>query len=93
MEYGFLTLVAPIVTLAVAIATRKVPLAMLIGIFIGQLIVFGWNPFAAINEGVNVILGVCADTGNLKTFMFTALMGAFVILVRVSGGVKGFVNL
>ena len=38
MEYGFLTLVAPIVTLAVAIATRKVPLAMLIGIFIGQLI-------------------------------------------------------
>ena len=24
--------------------------------------------------------------------MFTALMGAFVILVRVSGGVKGFVN-
>ena len=92
MEYGFLTLVAPIVTLAVAIATRKVPLAMLIGIFIGQLIVYGWNPFTAINEGLNVILKVCADTGNLKTFLFTALMGAFVILVRVSGGVKGFVN-
>lgn len=92
MEYGFLTLVAPIVTLAVAIATRKVPLAMLIGIFIGQLIVYGWNPFTAINEGLNVILNVCADTGNLKTFLFTALMGAFVILVRVSGGVKGFVN-
>lgn len=29
MEYGFLTLVAPIVTLAVAIATRKVPFAIL----------------------------------------------------------------
>ena len=40
----------------------------------------------------NGILDVCADTGNLKTFLFTALMGAFVILVRVSGGVKGFVN-
>ena len=31
MDYGFLTLVAPLLTLAIAIATRKVPLAMLIG--------------------------------------------------------------
>ena len=92
MEYGYLTLVAPILTLVIAIATRKVPLAMLIGIFTGQMIICGWNPFTAINEGVNGILGVCTDTGNLKTFLFTALMGAFVILVRVSGGVKGFVN-
>ena len=38
MDYGYLTLVAPILTLAVAIATRKVPLAMLVGIFTGQLI-------------------------------------------------------
>lgn len=92
MEYGYLTLVAPILTLVIAIATRKVPLAMLIGIFTGQMIICGWNPFTAINEGVNGILGVCTDAGNLKTFLFTALMGAFVILVRVSGGVKGFVN-
>lgn len=92
MDYGYLTLVAPILTLAVAIATRKVPLAMLVGIFTGQLITCGWNPFTAINESVNGILSVCADTGNLKTFLFTALMGAFVILVRISGGVKGFVN-
>ena len=87
MDYGYLTLVAPILTLAVAIATRKVPLAMLVGIFTGQLIICGWNPFTAINESVNGILSVCADTGNLKTFLFTALMGAFVILVRISGGV------
>ncbi len=93
MDYGYLTLVAPILTLAVAIATRKVPLAMLVGIFTGQLIICGWNPFTAINESVNgIFLSVCADTVNLKTFLFTALMGAFVILVRISGGVKGFVN-
>lgn len=66
MDYGYLTLVAPILTLAVAIATRKVPLAMLVGIFTGQLIICGWNPFTAINESVNGILSVCADTGNLK---------------------------
>lgn len=41
MEYGFLTLAAPILALAVAIVTRKVPLAMLIGIFTGQMIICG----------------------------------------------------
>ena len=66
MEYGFLTLAAPILALAVAIVTRKVPLAMLIGIFTGQMIICGWNPFIAIHEGVNVIIGVCTDAGNLR---------------------------
>ncbi|MFQ7552014.1 MAG: hypothetical protein ACLRMZ_19040 [Blautia marasmi] len=57
----------------------------MIGIFSGELILCGWNPLTAVNEMVNQILNVCADTGNLKTFLFTTLMGAFVILVRVSG--------
>ena len=92
MDYGFLTLAAPILTLLIAIVTKKVSFAMLIGIFVGQLIICGWNPLTAVDAGVNSILNVCADTGNLKTFLFTALMGAFVILVRVSGGVNGFVN-
>lgn len=92
MDYGFLTLLPPILAIAFAIAFRKVALALLIGIFSGQLILCGWNPFTSVSESVNSILNVCADTGNMKTFLFTALMGAFVILVRVSGGVKGFVN-
>lgn len=92
MDYGFLTLIPPVLAIIIAVAFRKVALALLIGIFSGQLILFGWNPFTSVNESLNTILGVCTDTGNLKTFLFTALMGAFVILVRVSGGVDGFVN-
>ena len=92
MEYGFLTLLPPIIAILVAVAFRKVAIALLIGIFTGELIVFGWNPFTALDATVNEILNVCTDTGNLKTFLFTALMGAFVILVEVSGGVDGFVK-
>lgn len=32
------------------------------------------------------------DLDNLETFIFTAMMGSFVILVEVSGGVDGFVH-
>lgn len=92
MEYGFWTLVPPVLAIIVAVATRKVALALIIGIFSGEMILLGGNPFTAINALVEQILAVCADTGNLKTFLFTMLMGAFVILVRVSGGVYGFVD-
>ena len=69
MDYGFLTLIPPIIAIAFAIAFRKVALALLIGIFSGELILCGWNPITAVNEMVNQILSVCADTGNLKTFL------------------------
>lgn len=92
MEYGFLTLLPPIIAIVAAVAFRKVALALLIGIFSGEMILFGWNPFLALDATVNEILNVCSDTGNLKTFLFTALTGAFVIMVEVSGGVDGFVN-
>ena len=75
MEYGFLTLLPPILAIVFAVAFRKVALALLIGIFSGQMILCGWNPFTSISESVNSILNVCADTGNLKTFLFTSLMG------------------
>ncbi|MEF9938523.1 MAG: Na+/H+ antiporter NhaC family protein [Clostridium sp.] len=92
MEYGFLTLLPPVIAIVIAIAYKKVAAALLVGIFSGEMILCGWNPFTAINEVVNQILTVCTSTGNLKTFLFTMLMGSFVILVRVSGGVDGFVE-
>lgn len=92
MEYGYLTLIPPVIAIIFAVAFRKVAAALLIGIFSGELILGGFNPLAAVNASVNQILTVCADTGNLKTFLFTMLMGSFVILVRVSGGVYGFVD-
>lgn len=92
MEYGYLTLVPPVMAIIVAVLYRKVAAALLIGIFAGELILLGFQPLIVVNATVNQILAVCAETANLKTFLFTTLMGAFVILVRVSGGVCGFVD-
>lgn len=92
MDHGFLVLLPSIITAIIAISTKKVVPALLLGIFSGELILHGWNLFLAVNSVVNRLLAVCADAGNLKTLIFVSLMGAFVILVRVSGGVDGFVN-
>lgn len=92
MKYGFLTLLPPIIAIVLAIKTQKVTLSLLSGIFLGYLILNNWNPIISFNESFSSILEVCTDVGNLKTFLFTALMGAFVLLVQVSGGVNGFVH-
>lgn len=91
MEYGFLTIIPPILAMFIAIKFKKVPLALLLGTFTGNLIMNTWNPIFAVTTTVDSIIGVCTDAGNLKIFLFTSLMGAFVILVKVSGGVDGFV--
>ncbi|MDR0601707.1 MAG: hypothetical protein LBG42_04935 [Treponema sp.] len=92
MEYGILSVIPPVLALVIAIKWRKISLALLAGVFLSHLIIGKWNPFTAVNATLNGILGVWSDTDNLKIFLFTALMGAFVVLVRVSGGVDGFVN-
>ncbi|MDR1586918.1 MAG: hypothetical protein LBS57_05625 [Treponema sp.] len=92
MEYGFLSVLPPVLALFIAIKFKKISLALLIGVFFSHLILQGWNPFSAVNATVDGILGVWSSSDNLKIFLFTSLMGAFVLLVRVSGGVDGFVN-
>jgi Na+/H+ antiporter NhaC len=92
MNYGILSIIPPVLALFIAIKFKKVSLALLVGTFLCHLILKGWNPFSAVDATVNGVLGVWSSADNLKIFLFTSLMGAFVLLVRVSGGVEGFVS-
>lgn len=92
MEYGFFSIIPPLLAISVAVKFKKVALALLLGVFTAYLIVGGWNPITAVTTTVDGVLNVWSDVGNLKIFLFTSLMGAFVVLVKVSGGVSGFVS-
>lgn len=92
MEFGYLTLLPPIIAIALAIATKKVAVSLLTGIFCGEVLLFHGNFLYAIDASLRTILKVWTDLDNLETFIFTAMMGSFVILVEVSGGVDGFVH-
>ena len=92
MEYGFLSIIPPILALGLAFKTRQASLSIFIGTVAGCLILSSWNPFAALDLSMQSIIDTCTSRGNLKTFMFTSLMGAFVFLLKISGGVEGFVH-
>lgn len=92
MEYGFLSIIPPLLALGIAFKTKKASFAIFLGAFLGCLIISSWNPFTGMVLTVETILDTCTSKGNLKVFLFTSLMGAFVFLMKVSGGVEGFVN-
>jgi hypothetical protein len=92
MSYGIVSIIPPLVALILAFKTKKANMALIVGIFLGSLILSDWNPILGVVLMVNTIIDACTNPGNFKTVLFTCLMGAFVYMLRVSGGVAGFID-
>ncbi len=89
----WLSLLPPVVAIALAIRTRQVLLSLFFGIFSGALILAGGRPLAAFTGAFELLVGVLADPGNLRILLFSLLIGSVVMLLERSGGVDGFVSL
>ena len=92
MDYGFLSLVPPVVTLILAMRTRQIALSLFAGIFMAFMVITGGSIVGAFDGSFNTIFGVFSSADNIMVFTFNLLMGSFVILVKVSGGIDGFIE-
>jgi len=92
--FGALSLLPPVVSIVLAIATRRVLASLLAGIFAGTLILAGGSPIRAVADGLENHLWVAlADEDHLRVFAFTLLMGAMVGVMRRGGGMEAIVAL
>ena len=89
---GFLSLLPPILAIGLALLTRQVFLSLAAGLWIGFVILAGWNPLSGTFNAMDAIVGVFADAGNTRIILFTLIVGALIALIQRSGGVLGFVN-
>lgn len=92
MDYGFLSLIPPLLAIILAIWTRQVYLSLLTGIFLGWFIIHDWNIWTGFLGTLEGLVAVFADAGNTRTIMFSALVGGLIVLVQRSGGVQGFIQ-
>lgn len=90
--FGALSLAPPLLAIALAIATRQVYPALLLGIWSGWWIVSDWNPLVGARDTLEAIAGVVADPGNAKLLLFSLAIGAVLTLPQRAGGVEGFVQ-
>ena len=93
-EYGFLSVVPPVLTIVVAIYSRNVILALIIGILSGSLILTGYNPFnALLNSVEDQVLQEIASGTQVQVILAIMIIGGFVNLLEQSGGARAFAGM
>jgi tetracycline resistance efflux pump len=93
MEYGFLSVIPPIVAIILALRTKQVYIALLFGIWFSWLIIEGWNPLTGTLAMIEGMVNVFQSKSSTRTIMFSALVGALLIFIQYSRGVEGFINI
>lgn len=92
MDFGILSVIPPLCTIVLAIITKNVFLALMIGVVLGNLILDGGNILAALNDSLNGVINVFASSGNTITLASILLIGAIIYIIEKSGGITGFVD-
>jgi tetracycline resistance efflux pump len=90
--YGILSLLPPLVAIILAIMTRQVFVSLILGIFLGWLIVYDFHLIEGFMATIDALVVVFQDAGNTRTILFCALVGALIVLIQKSGGVAGFIQ-
>lgn len=91
-DFGFLSLLPPIIAIILAIRTKQVFISLLLGIYVGYLVLADFNPLSGAMKTIDAIVGIFQDAGNTRTIIFSCLVGVLILFIQKSGGVQGFIN-
>ncbi|RYG73710.1 Na+/H+ antiporter NhaC family protein [Lentibacillus lipolyticus] len=88
----FLSVIPPIVAVALAIITKRVLLSLFVSIWVGGLIAAGGNPFEAVGITFTWMKDVMVDPWNARFLVMTALLGCGAAFMFKTGGSQGLIN-
>ncbi|WP_457611385.1 Na+/H+ antiporter NhaC family protein [Lutibacter sp.] len=91
-DYGFLSILPPIIAIIFALRTKQVYIALFFGIWFSWVIMSDWNILTGTLATIEGLVNVFKSEGNTRTIMFSALVGALLLFIQYSRGVEGFVN-
>ncbi len=89
VDFGVLSLLPPLLAIALAFVTKQVLLSLFLGVFVGATMMAGWNPFFGFLRTLDqYILGSAADSWNAGILIFTLSIGGMIGVVGKMGGTK-----
>ena len=91
-DYGFLSVLPPVIAIILALKTKQVYIALVFGIWFSWLIMSDWNILEGSLATIEGMVNVFKSEGNTRTIMFSALVGALLLFIQYSRGVEGFIN-
>jgi Na+/H+ antiporter NhaC len=90
-DYGFLSIVPPLLTIVLAIYSKNVIFALIFGIISGSLIITNFHPFDALLNAIeDQVMAEISRGTQVQVILTTMIIGGFVNLLDVSGGARAF---
>jgi Na+/H+ antiporter NhaC len=90
---GFLSLLPPLLAIALAFLVRQVLLSLFSGIWIGAMLMADYNPISGFMRTVDTFLpDSLADPDHASILLFSLTLGAMVGVISKAGGMQGIVE-
>ena len=87
----FLSLLPPIIAIALALITKEVYSSLFVGILVGGFLYANFNPVAAVEHIFpDGMIAQLSDSWNVGILIFLVILGAMVILMTRAGGSAAF---
>ena len=92
MDYTWLSILPPIITIAIAIWSKKILPSLILGLLVGSFLL---NPsvIGGFETAIENIIKILSDKNNLQVLLFLYLFSGVIALIRRAGGITAFSNL
>ena len=91
-HFGWMSLLPPIVAIAMALILRQVLPSLLIGVLLGATIYHGWNPAYGLMRMLDgYLLDALANRDHAAIVMFSMMLGGMVGVISRCGGSAGII--
>ncbi|UCF18305.1 MAG: Na+/H+ antiporter NhaC family protein [Gemmatimonadota bacterium] len=90
---GWLSILPPLLAIALALITREVVISLFAGVWLGALFIAGLNPIAATLRSIDTFIApALAHPDHAAIIIFSLMLGGMVGLMGRSGGTRGIVE-
>ncbi|MEQ8198065.1 MAG: Na+/H+ antiporter NhaC family protein [Clostridiaceae bacterium] len=93
MGEGLISIFIPIIVIILAMTTKRIIAALVVGILSGGILLAGGNIINGCISAVEHLVKSAASEESVYIIMFLFLFGAFGEIMKLSGGIKGFSEL
>ncbi len=90
--FGVLSLIPPVVAIGLALWKKQLIPALILGVWIGEIILSGGRVLPSFFRTMDDALRVASAKGNVEIIVFSLLVGALLALIREANGFRGFIG-
>lgn len=90
---GILSLMPPLIAIALAFITRQTLISLFCGIWLGTIFIYDYNPLLGFMKTIDTYLSnALADSDNAAVLIFSLTLGGMVGVISKAGGTQGIVE-